>query len=174
MPKGGYMKAKKLTLLSVFVALSMILSFIESQIPPLSAIPGIKLGLANSATVFILYALGGPYALLVSVVRVVLSSLLFGSAVSLAYSLSGALLSLAAMVAMKRIKKFSYIGVSALGAVMHNAGQIICAVIILENAAIALYFPALIISGTVAGAAVGTVAGIVLARLKKHKIIDEK
>ena len=122
----------------------------------------------NIATVFALYALGWPYAIIVSVIRVLLSSLLFGNAVSLIYSLSGAFLALVAMILLKKFNFFSTIGVSVAGGVCHNAGQIIAACIVMENAAISLYIVPLIVSGTIAGIVIGTVAGIIVERVKKY------
>ena len=158
---------KKLTTLSILVSLAMILSYIESLIPPLVAVPGVKLGLSNIATVFALYTLGAPSAVAVSLVRVALSALLFGNFVSLLYSVSGAALALAFMVLLHRIKSFSSVGVSVAGGVAHNAGQIIAACLVMENAAISLYFPPLIISGTIAGVAIGAAAGILVKKTEK-------
>ena len=159
---------KKMVILSALVAVAMILSYIESLVPAFVAVPGVKVGLSNIATVFALYALGWPYAIIVSVIRVLLSSLLFGNAVSLIYSLSGAFLALIAMILLKKFNFFSTIGVSVAGGVCHNAGQIIAACIVMENAAISLYIVPLIVSGTIAGIVIGTVAGIIVERVKKH------
>ena len=149
------------------IALAMILSFVESQIPPLSAVPGVKIGLANIATVFALYTLGGWQACTVSLVRVCLSSILFGNAVGFIYSISGAVISLAVMLLLSMIKKLSPIGVSVVGGVMHNAGQILAAMLVLRTTEIVAYFPVLIISGTIAGIVVGIIAGILTASLRK-------
>lgn len=159
-------KTKRLTFLSVAVALAMILSFVESQIPPLSTVPGVKLGLANIVTVFLLYRLGWREACVVSAIRVLLSALLFGSFVSLMYSTFGAVMSLLFMVPLKRFSPFSPIGVSVLGAVAHNAGQILAALILLGNAAIVYYLVPLVISGTVAGICIGLLGGLVAERIR--------
>lgn len=159
------MNTRKLTVLSLSVALAMVFSFIETLIPPLVAVPGVKLGLANTVSVFLLYTLGRKEAFLVAIVRVFLSALLFGSAVSLIYSLSGAILSLLGMMLLMRLPIFSPLSVSVVGGVLHNAAQIICACIIMENAAIASYLPVLIISGTVAGIFVGLLAGLLTSKL---------
>ena len=107
--------AKKLTTrqlvtLSALIAVAMILSYVESMIPAFVAVPGVKVGLSNIATVFALYALGWPYAICVSVVRVFLSALLFGNFVSLIYSLSGAALALVSMILLKKPTKILEIG----------------------------------------------------------------
>ena len=161
--------AERLAFLSVATALAMILAFVESQIPPLSAIPGVKLGLANIVTVFLLYRLGWREAVAVSAIRVLLSALLFGSFVSLMYSAFGAVLSLLVMIPSKRFLPFSPIGVSVLGAVAHNGGQILAALILLGNAAIVYYLVPLVISGTVAGVCIGILGGIVAERVKLKK-----
>jgi heptaprenyl diphosphate synthase len=162
-------ETKRLTLGAMLVALAMILSYVESLLPPLVAIPGVKPGFANIATVFVLYTLGERYAAVVSILRVLLSSLLFGSFVSLMYSAFGAILSLAAMIPAKRFLPFSPIGVSVLGAIMHNTGQILAALILLGNAAIVYYIIPLTISGTLAGICVGLLGGIVAERIKDIK-----
>ena len=160
------MTVKKLTSLSVAVALAMVLSFIESLIPPLVAVPGIKIGLANIVTVFLLYVFGWREAASVSLIRVLLSALLFGSAVSLIYSLTGAILSFVGMLLLKKLPISSEVSVSIVGGVLHNAGQIGAASVIMESAAIIGYLPPLIISGTVAGVAVGTLAALLVKKLK--------
>ena len=158
---------KKLTTLSILVSVAMILSYVESLVPPLVAVPGVKLGLSNIATVFALYTLGAPAAVTVSLLRVMLSSLLFGNFVSLIYSLSGAILALSFMVLLRRTAAFSSVGVSVVGGVAHNAGQIIAACIVMENAAISLYLPPLILSGTVAGVAIGIASGVLIKKTEK-------
>lgn len=160
------MSTKKLTTLSIAVALAMILSFVETLIPPLVAVPGVKIGLANVVTVFLIYIYGWREAGCVALIRVALSSVLFGSPVGFIYSAAGALLSFLVMVSVKKLGFFSEVGVSVLGGVFHNVGQIAVACIIMENAAIASYLPPLLISGTVAGVAVGTLAGILTVKLK--------
>lgn len=160
------MNVKKLTALSLAVALAMILSFVESQIPPFVAVPGVKIGLSNIVTVFLLYTYGWREAGCVSFIRVILSSLLFGSFASLMYSFCGAALSFAVMLLLIKVRFFSVIGVSVAGGVFHNAGQIVCACIVMENAAISSYLPPLIISGVVAGIAVGVLSGILVIKLK--------
>ena len=159
---------KQLVTLSALVGVAMILSYIESMIPAFVAVPGVKVGLSNIAAVFALYALGWPYAIIVSVVRVFLSALLFGNFVSLIYSLSGAAVALALMILLKRLDRFSSVGVSVAGGVGHNAGQVIAACIVMENAAISLYIIPLIISGTIAGVVIGLVAGNLVERVKKY------
>ena len=157
---------KKMTLLASLTAVALILSYIESLIPAFVAVPGVKMGLSNIATVFALYTLGAPSAICVSLVRIFLSSLLFGNFVSMLYSLGGAALALIAMVVLRRLHVFSSVGVSTAGAVMHNAGQIIVACLIMENAAIALYIVPLTVFGTISGVVIGVAAGLLVRKLE--------
>ncbi len=158
-------KTKRLTTLSLLIAVGMILSYLELQIPAFVAVPGVKVGLSNIATVFALYTLGPASAIGVSAVRVVLSSLLFGNLEMMIYSLSGAALALIFMIVMKKSRLFSTVGVSVGGGVAHNAGQIIAASFLLRNSGILYYFVPLLISGTVAGVVVGIAAGILAKRI---------
>ena len=159
---------KRLTTLSLLIAVAMILSYIEAQIPLSVSVPGVKIGLSNIATVFALYTLGAPAAVVVSVVRVILSSLLFGNFAMMIYSLSGAALALVFMILTKRSRVFSVIGVSVTGGVMHNAGQVIAAAVMMENAGIAAYVIPLIISGTLAGIVVGVISALLVGRLEGY------
>lgn len=158
-------QTRKTVTLSALVALGLILSYVETLIPVFVAIPGVKLGLANTVSVFALYMLGIPYAITVSLLRVLLSSLLFGSSLSLLYSLVGAVAALGVMIFAKRVLRFSTVGVSALGGVFHNLGQTLAAAVVLENLGVFFYFPVLIVSGVVSGVVIGTAAGILVKRL---------
>lgn len=156
---------KKLTLLSLFISLAMILSYIESLIPAFVAVPGVKVGLSNIVAVFALYTIGAAGAVTVSVIRVFLSSLLFGNFAMMIYSLAGAVLALLFMIIIKSVGAFSEVGVSVVGGVMHNAGQIIAAAFMMENSGIAYYMVPLVISGTVAGVAVGLISALLIKRI---------
>ena len=163
-------KLKRLTTLSMLVATALILSFVESQIPPIVPIPGVKLGLANIVTLFALYKLGAPSALTVAVVRVSLSSLLFGSVSSFAYAMGGALLSFAVMLLLKKLGWFATFTVSIAGAVAHNIAQICVSMLILQTEVVIYYLPALLISGIITGAVIGIVGAVLLKKLEKIKI----
>ena len=158
------MKAKQVSLTAMCVALAMILSYVESQIPS-PGVPGVKLGLANLVVVFALYRLGWKEAVGISLLRVFLVALLFGHAASLAYSASGAVLSLVGMILLKKWDKLSCVAVSVIGGVLHNAGQILMAWALM-GANVVWYLPVLILSGTVAGIAIGVVSAILVKRIK--------
>ena len=163
------MKTKKVAMLGLCIALSMVLSFIEHQIPPLVAVPGVKVGLPNLVMVFMLYKIGWKETAIVSIVRVVLVSMIFGSVVSMAYGLAGATLSLIGMILLQKTKLFSTVTVSVVGGVLHNVGQIAVACIIMETGLLVYYLPALLISGTIAGVIIGFVAGLLVKKLDKLK-----
>lgn len=163
--------SKKITVLALFTTLAMILSYIESLIPPVfAATPGIKIGLPNIIIIFILYKFPFIYAATVSFLRVFLVAILFGNTVTLLYSITGAVLSLGIMVILKKINTFSIMGVSIAGAIFHNLGQIIVAIILLKTKEIAFYMIPLVISGVVAGILVGIVGAILLKRFEKTKL----
>ena len=162
------METRKIARMGLLVALSMILSYVESLIPAFVAVPGVKVGLANIVVIFALYTLGPIEALIVSLLRVILSSFLFGSVLSLLYSLSGALLSLGGMILMKKLKIFSTTVVSVTGGVLHNVGQILVACLVLETDVLLYYLPALILSGVITGAVIGIIASLVIKRLENN------
>lgn len=160
----------KIAYLGVFTALALILSFVESQIPPLMTIPGVKLGIPNIAILFILYKIGWKEAAGVNLVRAFIVGLLFGSVMSMIYSFAGAFLSLVGMILLKKSNWFSCVTVSVIGGILHNVGQIITACFVTETSELMYYLPVLIISGTVAGILIGLVAGLLLKRMEKFKI----
>ena len=161
------MKTRKITVAAVLTALAMILSYLESLIPAFVALPGVKIGLANIVTVFALYMIGWRGAICVSLVRALLTALLFGNAASLFYSLCGALLSFAGMLLIKAIPLFSPVGVSTVGGVLHNIGQIFASALLMKTAAVFAYLPVLLLSGTIGGVVVGIAAGLLVVRLEK-------
>ncbi|MCD8012454.1 MAG: Gx transporter family protein [Lachnospiraceae bacterium] len=157
----------KVAYLGMFTALAMILSYVESLFPAFYGIPGVKLGLANSMSLVILYLIGVPGAFAVSTVRVVLSGFLFGNLFSIAYSMAGALLSMTVMAVMKKSRHFSIVGISMLGGISHNAGQLIVAILLVENLNLLYYFPVLLLSGLLTGLVIGLLSAEVLKRLPK-------
>lgn len=154
----------------VFTALALIFSYVETLIPINFGIPGIKLGLANLIIIIALYKMSVKEAYVLSVVRVVLAGFIFGNLFSIIYSLAGGLLSLTVMTLLKKTDKFSLFGISMAGGVFHNVGQLIVAIIMMENLNIAYYMPVLLISGLITGFMIGLVAGEMLKRLSKLTI----
>ena len=154
----------------VFTALALIFSYVETLIPINFGIPGIKLGLAKLIIIIALYKMSVKEAYVLSVLRVVLAGFIFGNLFSIIYSLAGGLLSLTVMTLLKKTDKFSLFGISMAGGVFHNVGQLIVAIIVMENLNIAYYMPVLLISGLITGFMIGLVAGEMLKRLSKLTI----
>ena len=159
-------KTLQLTTLAFITAFAMILSFVESRIPTFVAIPGVKVGLANIAVIFTLYKLGVKEAIAISMVRVLLISMLFGSPVSLIYSVWGAVLSLLTMVLLKKFTPLTEVTISVTGGVMHNVGQIAAASFMLSTNVVIYYLPFLLVSGTIAGIVVGIASAMLIKRVK--------
>lgn len=156
----------KVAYFGVFTAMALILSYVESLIPIHLGIPGVKLGLANLVIVITLYKRNLKEAYSLSIARIVLAGFMFGNLFSILYSLSGGILSLAVMYLLKKMDKFSVLGVSIAGGVFHNVGQLIMAMIVLESFSMGFYFPILLISGLFTGLLIGLVANEMMKRLK--------
>lgn len=154
------MSLKKLTLLSLFTTISLAVYAIESAIPPLVPIPGIKLGLANIVTLVLLRRFRAGDALMVLCCRILLSALLFGQALSLLYSLAGGLASLFVMCLVMKLlqKKWIYL-TGAMGGLTHNMGQLLTAWAITATSGVFAYLPFLVISGVITGLFTGLCAG---------------
>ncbi len=157
-------KTKRLVLLAMLTTVAMILSYVESLLPSVG-IPGVKMGLANIAVIFALFRFGWKEAAALSLVRVVLVSLLFGSVSAMLYSLAGAVLSLAVMALLRRIDRFSTVGISVAGGVAHNAGQILMAMLILQTKQLLGYLPVLAVSGIAGGVLTGLAAALLIRRI---------
>lgn len=157
-------KTKRLVLLAMLTAVAMILSYVESLLPSVG-IPGVKMGLANIAVIFALFRFGWKEAAALSLVRVVLVSLLFGSVGAMLYSLAGAVLSFAVMALLRRIDRFSTVGISVAGGVAHNAGQILMAMLILQTKQLLGYLPVLAVSGIAGGVLTGLAAALLIRRI---------
>ena len=158
--------SKKVAMAGMFTALAMIFSYVEVLIPINLGIPGMKLGLANLVVVVTLYTMGAPMAFAVSMIRIVLVSATFGSLSAMLYSLAGRLLSFAGMILLKKIPNFSMVGVSVAGGLLHNMGQLIVAMAVVENIHLVSYLPPLMIAGTVTGMLIGIISGQVVPRIK--------
>ena len=165
-------KTTKLTFLGLFTAVALVLSFLETLIPNMVPIPGFKIGLANFAVLLALYLFGFKEAVTVDLCRIILAALLFGSFFSFFYALSGAVFALIIELIIKKIDKFSPVGVSVFGAVFHNLGQFLVAVIILKSLGILYYLPFTLLFCVLSGALNGYLVLILKDRLKFLKKND--
>lgn len=158
---------KRTVELGFLLALALILSYVESLIPFSFGIPGIKLGLPNLIVLLLLYEGTWKEALLVNGLRIILSGFLFSNLYTILYALSGAVFSFAGMYVGRRTKRFSMVGVSVLGGVLHNVGQLLVAMAVVETFAVAYYAPYLIAAGTVTGTLIGLTGREILPYLQR-------
>lgn len=167
------MSTRKLTTLSLFTTLALIIFAIESAIPPLVPIPGIKLGLANIITLVILQIYSPRETFLVLLARILVSTLLFGQAMSLLYSLVGGICCFAAMVLVNCLlhKHFLYL-TSITGALFHNFGQLLVAFLLTEVPGVLAYLPFLVLSGILTGLFTGLCAHFALKYLPKRNVVS--
>ena len=162
------MNNRKTAICGLLTALAILMGYVEMLIPLPVALPGVKLGLANVVIVIALYHLGTKTAFFLSLVRVVLSGLLFAGFAGLLYSLAGAMLSFLVMALLKKTGKMSIVGISIAGGIFHNVGQIIVAALVVENVKMAYYLPFLLLSGVVTGFFIGLVAKFCLPHLPRQ------
>lgn len=162
---------KKTSELGFFLAVALILSYVESLIPITFGIPGIKLGLPNLIVVLLLFGqrYGAKEALLVNGMRIVLSGFMFSNLYAILYALAGAVFSYVSMLIGKRLRCFSVIGVSVLGGLFHNIGQAVVAMIVVETFAVSYYIPFLIVAGTITGAFLGLIVMEIIPYLDRYR-----
>lgn len=167
------MKLKQMTSNAVLTAIALTIFMIEAQIPSLVPVPGVKLGLANIITVFALFAFTPRDAFLIMFVRVFLGSVFSGQISTMLYSFGGGLLCFAALLVMKRLITVKQLWVaSVIGAVFHNIGQILVAVIVTGTPGIVVYLPVLMVSGIIAGTFTGFCAQFVYDKMKRFHYFD--
>lgn len=161
---------RRVALSGLLIAMMLVLGYVESLLPSVSGVPGIKLGLSNGVLIFAVYMLDIPTAWVLMVLKVLLSGLLFGGINAIIYSLAGGVLSLLAMTALSRIKGVHPVTVSMAGGVMHNVGQVAVAMMILSRTQQLLYYMAiLVLAGMACGALTGVCASAVMKHLKAAK-----
>lgn len=156
---------RKYAFLGLFSALAIILSYVESLFPVFIGVPGVKLGLANLAVLFILEQYSWREALSVSGIRIIVTGFLFGNMFSILYSLAGALFSLTVMTFLKKKTEASLYAVSMAGGIAHNIGQILVAMAVVENLSLIYYVPVLLIFGMITGFLIGLLTHELLKRL---------
>ena len=164
---------RKTIFLGVYLAAALILSYVESLIPMPISIPGMKLGLANLAVIICFYSVVKKEALLINILRIILAGFLFGSMYSILYSLAGGLLSFAIMAVAAKSGLFHITGVSILGGVFHNIGQLLAAYFVVKTVGLFYYFPFLIITGMVTGLLIGILAAKMYGYLNRNRYREE-
>lgn len=157
---------KRTAYLGLLCAAAILLGYVESLLPAFFPVQGMKLGLPNLAIVMVLYLYSWREALLVSAVRILAIGFLFGNLFSIAFSLAGGLASLLCMALVKRTGKLDCTGVSMVGGVAHNAGQIVVAMAVTRSMVVGYYFFPLAISGLLTGLLIGVLSGEMVKRLR--------
>lgn len=158
---------KKVPYLGLLLAIALILGYVESLIPNILPIPGFKLGLSNLAVVLCLFLFGWQDALILTIIKAVLSSLLFGNLSMMIYSLSGAIFSCLIMILFRKMKKIHAPGISALGGMSHNMAQVYVAYTIVHTAGVLYYLPVLMLVGVLTGTILGIICSLVIKPIKK-------
>ena len=151
----------------MLISLAFIFSYLEAIIPIPVPIPGVKLGLANLVTIVGLYTVGVKGTVAVSLIRIVLVGCTFGNLFSMVYGLAGGALSLILMILFRKTNWFSQIGVSIIGGIGHNIGQLTVAALVTETAGVFYYLPFLMAAGVVAGGVIGLLGALVTERIRK-------
>lgn len=164
------MTTKRLTRMAVLTAVALTIFIVELQLPNLTPVPGVKLGLANIITVYAMFALGPGDTLGILLARILLGSMFSGQMMSLFYSLAGGFLCYLVMLLLHKIFTRKQIWIcSVLGAVAHNMGQIAVAVLITRTVSLFYYLPVLLISGIIAGIFTGLCAQLVVNKMPQRK-----
>ena len=160
--------AGRLTRLALLTAIALTIFMAEAQLPALTAVPGVKLGLANIVTVYVVFAMGPGDALLVLSARVFLGAVFSGQMMTLIYSAAGGLLSWCVLCLLGRLLTQKQIWLaSPVAAVFHNIGQLLAAAAVMRSWAVIAWLPYLIIAGTAAGLFTGIAAQALIRRLEK-------
>lgn len=165
------MSTKRISYIGILTSMALILSYFERLIPPPVPIAGVKLGLANIIILIALYILSYEDSFIILLLKVFCVSFLFSGITGLLFGLSGGILSYVSMVIFKKSNLFSIVGVSIIGGVMFNVGQIFVSVLLVSNISMFYYLPVLIIFGLISGFLTGIIAHYVVITLKKAKVI---
>jgi len=158
-------EARQWARVGVLASLALVLSYVETFIPLPVPVPGIKLGLANIIVLVALEVLDVKSAALVALVKVLAAGFLFGSPLMMAYSGMGTLLAFAAMALLSRIPGLHVMFVAMVGAVLHNMGQLVVAMLVLGTAAVWVTAPVLVVAACITGALSGVATAYTLACL---------
>lgn len=164
-------KTNRITLCALLLCIMLILGYIESMLPAVAAVPGIKLGLSNAVLLFAVYMLPTSTAFLLMSMKVLLSGFMFSGVSTMMYGFAGGLVSLSAMVLLSRMGLKKTV-VSAVGGVMHNCAQLGLSMIILHMPwnALLLYLAVLVVVGGICGFVTGVCAELVMKHLRSSGV----
>ena len=155
-------------------AIALTIFMVEAQIPPLTPVPGIKMGLANIITVFTVFAIGPKEAAAVLFVRVFLGAVFAGNFSTIFYSGAGGLCAILVTIVSRKIltKKQLWIA-GVLGAIAHSVGQMAMAITITQTVGLIAYLPVMIGASVLSGSFTGLCAQYLVNRGNLWKIISK-
>lgn len=163
------MNTKKLTRLALLTAISLIMFIIELRLPNLCPIEGVKLGLANVVTIYAVYHYRPSEVVMMLLTRILLGVMFGGNVSTLMYSLAGGVLCLCGMLLLKKVIPIEHMWLSSIfGAILHNTGQLLVAMVIMGSISVVAYYPILVLSGCIAGFFTGMAAQYLTKKLSKH------
>lgn len=161
------MKTRELTRMALLCAIALTIFMVEAQLPALTPVPGIKLGLSNIVTVYAVFVLGPKQAAVILACRVFLGAVFSGQMSTILYSGAGGALALAVTVLVRRVLTKKQIWIAGvLGAIAHSVGQMVVAVWVSGTPGLAAYLPVMILAGLVSGTFTGLCAQFLVERLK--------
>ncbi len=163
------MKVRTLARMALLTAAALILGYIDSLIPLVPSVPGIKLGLSNLVLLYAVFYMRPTETVILMLLKVGLSSLLFGNAVGALYALAGGVLSVTAMLLLHRIPHVSVIPVSTIGGILHIVGQCLIGCILISWRPVLFYAPWLLISGTATGLLLGIAARAAFYGIERYE-----
>ena len=167
------MKTRKLTTLSMLTAIALTIFMVEAQIPPLTPIPGIKMGMSNIITVFIVFAIGPKEAAAVLFVRVFLGAVFAGNFSTIFYSAAGGLCAIAVTILLRKILTKTQLWVAGVcGAIAHSIGQMAMAILLTSTVSLILYLPVMIVVSILTGSFTGLCAQFLVNRGSLWKTIS--
>ncbi|MBP5281350.1 MAG: Gx transporter family protein [Lachnospiraceae bacterium] len=157
---------KRLPMLALFTATALMIYCLESLLPTLIPVPGIKLGLANVVTLVVIKRYGARDALLVLLARILLSCFFYGQFLSLLYSLCGGLFCMLITWLINSLLRGEYLYLTSIfGAIAHNLAQLLVAYLITKVPGVLTYLPFLMISAIITGLFTGLCAHFTLRHL---------
>lgn len=166
---GNLGKTKRMVLTGVFFGVAIILSIVESMIPPIPLpIPGVKFGLSNIAVMYVLFFLSKSQAFTIAILKSLFVLTTRGLIAGI-LSFTGGILSLSCILLILLIfgQDISYLVISIVGAVSHNIGQFIAITIIYKGLYLFAYIPVLLVSGVAAGIVTATLLRFIIPAFKR-------
>ncbi len=165
------MMTRRLTRNALLTAVALIIFVVELAIPNPFPVPGVKLGLANIVTVYAMFKIGPADTLMILLSRILLGSMFSGQMMSFFYSLTGGIFCYLVMLVLVRILSTHQIWVcSVIGAICHNFGQILVAIVLTKTTALIVYLPVLVISGILTGLFTGFAAQFLCEKMEKLRM----